>query len=356
MPAAAADAEPPAASSHPRPRQKPRPGKIDVHSHFLPEVYQSALAAAGISQPDGMSAVPAWSAEAALAAMDRLGIATQMLSISSPGIHLDKSGDLAATVRLARQVNEAGADIVRKHPGRFGFFAITPLPDVGTAVAEACHSLDVLKADGIVLETNFHGAYLGNARLAPLFAVLNERAAVVFIHPTSPACPCCAPAGQEAAVHAASAGYPRPMLEFMFETTRTVTDMVLSGVLDRYPNIKVIVPHAGAALPVLAGRVELMAPSLGTVDGKPRPGMRDAMRKLHFDLAGVPVPELLEALLKVADPSRLHYGSDFPFTPVEACEVLLAALDQTPLLEGGLREKAMHGNSAQLFPRLVAAR
>src|SRR5258708_7670521 len=113
----------------------------------------------------------------------------------------------------APRVNEEGALATADHPGRFGLFASLTLPDVDGALAEAEHAFDVLKADGVTLESNHHGIYMGDSRFDPLFAELDRRRAVVFMHPTSPTCPCC---------QAAGLAYPRPMLEFMFETTRAV--------------------------------------------------------------------------------------------------------------------------------------
>ena len=319
------------------------PGKrIDVHTHFLPDYYHDALVAAGITQPDGMPQIPAWSEAAALAAMDRLEVATAMLSISSPGVHF---GDDRAARELSRRLNETAAQLVRARPDRFGFFAVTPLPDVEDAVAEACHALDALGADGVVLETNHHGVYLGDDRLAPLYTELNRRKAVIFVHPTSPSCPC----GASLAL-----GYPHPMLEFIFETTRSVVQMILSGTTARYPDLRIIVPHAGAMLPVIASRVELMVPLLPKRE-EPYPDVRAELRKLHYDLAGAPLPELLGVLLQVADQQRLHYGSDWPFTTLEACEKLARQLDATSLLDAETLRAAMSENARRLFPRLARA-
>jgi len=215
--------------------------RVDVHAHFLPEVYRRALAEAGIDRPDGIKAVPTWSEQLALDTMDRLDIEVAMLSISSPGVNL---GDDQAARALARAVNEEAAALRDRHPGRFGFFASLPLPDVSGAVAELRHSLDVLGADGVVVETNAAGTYLGDPTVEPLYAELSARSCVLFVHPTTPHC----------AEHLALS-YPRPMLEFMFEITRSITDMVLSGALQRHPDMRVLVPHAGAALPVLGPRV-----------------------------------------------------------------------------------------------------
>ena len=324
--------------------------RIDVHCHYVPDFYLAAATTAGRAEPDGIAAMPYWSEADALATMDRLDVRTSFLSISSPGVHF---GDDAAARTLARQVNEEGARLARDNPGRFGLFASTPLPDVDGAVAEVRHAFDHLHADGVVLETNFHGVYLGDERLEPLYAELNARRATVFIHPTSPHCPCCAYEQQNQAAATMALGYPRPMLEFIFETTRTVTNMVLSGVLDRHPHINVIVPHAGAALPILAARVELLLPMLSPPGSPALPSLRAGLRQLHFDLAGAPVPEMLSVLLQVADPGHIHYGSDWPFTPAKVCEMLLAAINDTPLLDNALKQKIMHDNAARLFPRLA---
>lgn len=313
--------------------------RIDVHAHFLPEVYRRALAGAGIDRPDGIKAVPAWSEQLALDTMDRLEVETALLSISSPGVHF---GDDQAASSLARAVNQEAAALRDRHPDRFGFFATLPLPDVAGAVAELGHSLDVLGADGVVVETNTAGTYLGDPSLEPLYTELSARASVLFVHPTTPHC----------AEHLAL-GYPRPMLEFMFETTRSITDMVLSGALQRHSGMRVLVPHAGAALPVLAARVELLLPLLAEPGGPPVPSLREALRELHFELAGAPVDELLRALLAVADPSRIHYGSDFPFTPADTCLTLADLLDHTAALGDGQRAAIYADNTRRLFPRLA---
>jgi 6-methylsalicylate decarboxylase len=315
--------------------------RIDIHAHFVPAFYREALVEAGLSTPDGIRAMPGWDVQSMLRVMDRLGVATAMLSISSPGVHW---GDDAKARALSRRVNEEGRRLVDTYRGRFGFFASLPLPDVDGAIAEASYAFDVLHADGVVFETNQHGMYLGDPKLEPLYTELNRRKAVMFVHPTSPACSCSDRLHQH---------YPQPMLEFMFETTRSIADMVLAGALERAPDLKVIVPHAGAALPVLLERIELLLPLLGQ-EGKPMPSMRDAMRRLHFDVAGAPVPQLLDSLLQVADPKRIHYGSDYPFTPAAACEALLKKIETTSLLDGRTREGIVRTNAHALFPRLDA--
>jgi predicted TIM-barrel fold metal-dependent hydrolase len=315
--------------------------KIDVHAHYIPDMYRDALVAAGQARPDGIPGLPEWNEEMALAAMDTLGVRLAILSISSPGVHF---GDAAAAASLARAVNETGAKIARAKPSRFGFFAAVPLPEIDAAVTETRYSLDHLGADGISLLTNHRGMYLGDERLEPIFAEVEARKSVVFVHPTSPPQPTGGP------------DLAAPVLEFIFETTRSIADLVLSGVLQRFPDLRIIVPHAGAALPVLASRVDMLAPILAEIGNKPNaPRLREALKILHFDLAGVPVEEQLGALLAVADPSRLHYGSDFPFTPLQGCQYLQQQLDTSRNLDAAALNAVFQDNAFRLL-RDVATR
>lgn len=318
---------------------QPRP-RIDVHAHYLPAGYRRAAAAAGHERPDGMPGLPHWDTGAALGMMDGLNIRAAMLSISSPGVHF---GDDGAARKLAREVNEEGAKAVSDHPGRFGLFASLPLPDVDGALAEAAYALDTLKADGVAVETNHHGVYMGDPRLDPLFAELNRRRAVVFMHPTSPTCPCC---------QALSLGYPRPMIEFMFETTRAVVNLLLTGTLDRFPDIRLIVPHAGAAVPVLADRVVGLSPAIGLANPVDPDRAFAALRRLYYDLAGYPLPRLAPALLEIADPGRVFYGSDWPFTPLPIVARLAGEMDGAALFDDATRRRVLHDNALALFPRL----
>jgi predicted TIM-barrel fold metal-dependent hydrolase len=269
--------------------------------------------------------------------MDRLGIATSLLSISSPGIYF---GDEAGARDLAREVNEIGRRAVVDHPGRFGLFASLPLPDVDAAMAEIRHAGDHLQVDGFALLTNFGGTYLGDPAFEPIFRELDRRAARVFLHPTSPAC-----------WEHTSFGRPRPMLEFLFDTTRAVVDLVLNGTIARHTDIEFIIPHAGATLPMIVDRVSVFSRLLDvdvSVDV-----LRD-IRRLHYDLAGFPLPRQLDALLTITTVEHLHYGSDYPFTPEFAAAIAAARLDEAGEVPGSLTE-VLRANTERLFPALGAA-
>lgn len=313
------------------------PRAIDVHAHFLPRAYRESALAHGQEHPDGMPALPEWDADAALRTMDEVGIEVAVLSLSAPGLEF-----LAPPERpmLAREVNRAGAQAVRARPDRFGLLATLPLPDVAASLHEISVAYDDFGVDGVCLHTHADDVYLGDERLEPVMTALDERAAVVTIHPTSPC-------GWEAV----SFGRPRPMVEFLFDTTRAVTNLILSGVLDRHPAIRWVVPHAGAALPALADRIQalqrLVLPPDSAVD------VLAALGRLHYDLAGVPLPRALPALRSLVGPDRLLYGSDYPFTPAATVAALAAALQDTTLLSPEDRTLAFRENATTLLPRLT---
>jgi 6-methylsalicylate decarboxylase len=292
--------------------------RIDVHAHYLPDFYRAALLDGGHEHPDGFPYVPEWSAEEHVAVMDRLGIERSMLSVSSPGV----LGDVA----LAGAVNDAGRRAVVDHPGRFGLLASLPLPDVDAAVAEVGRSFDDLDADGFVLLTNVDGTYIGDESFEALWQELDRRHARVLLHPTSPAC-----------WDHTSFGRPRPMIEFLFDTTRTIVDLILNGTLARFPDVKVIVPHAGATLPLVAERVAAVGAFVA-----PDADVPAGLARLHYDLAGLTSPLHLDALRTLAPVEHLHYGSDWPFTPEPFVVAAAERLGDLP--------DSLGANTEALFP------
>lgn len=316
-------------------------GRIDVHQHFLPPVYADALNRAGLRTVDGGMPVPAWSEGAALEMMDRQGIETAMVSLSSPSAHFLP---LAKRPGLVREINQAGAALVRAHPGRFGFFATLPLPDVAAALVEIAHAFDVLGVDGVILETNVDGHYLGTDLFASVFAELNRRKATVFLHPTSPAC-----------FDAVALGRPAPLLEFPLDTTRTVTDLIYNRTLQTCPDLKVIVPHAGGALPSLAARIAAFA-NLPFISPRPVSEQEafEALQGLYYDVALSGHPVSLAVLRALAPLNHILFGSDWPFTPEMGVARNIAQLE-AGLTPDDLRAVARE-NAERLFPRLAKLR
>lgn len=315
----------------------PLPPRIDVHSHFLPPFYRSALAANGHSNPDGMPAIPPWSREAHLEMMATANVTKSILSISSPGVHITSNASLTRT--LARECNAYAAHMKREQPEKFGFWAALPLPDVeasleeiGRAVEEGC--------DGFGLMTNYAGIYVGDKRFERVFARLNEVGATVFIHPTKPCTHIGHSAGtsqregegdSEEKVDATPLGsqYPVPIFEFLFDTARGVVNLFASGTVDACPNITFIIPHAGGALPPLLTRFiqfSSVVPGGQQLDAAKVRAQLDT--QFYFDLAGFVFDGdeggqgQLKALVDGFGVGweRLMYGSDFPFTQTRFVE------------------------------------
>jgi predicted TIM-barrel fold metal-dependent hydrolase len=137
-------------------------GRIDVHHHVIPPAFVATMQAKGIEKVAG-APLPKWDPQKSIAVMDANGIQTAITSLSAPGVHF---GDgVGQAVELARRCNEFSAGMVAQYPGRFGFFAVLPMPFTAQACAEAIHALDVLKADGVVLLGSTDGHFLGD----PLF-------------------------------------------------------------------------------------------------------------------------------------------------------------------------------------------
>jgi predicted TIM-barrel fold metal-dependent hydrolase len=309
---------------------------IDVHAHFVTDSYVAAATAGGNLHPDGMPGYPSWDAAKHLEMMDDLDIATAVLSMSSPGVHF---GDDAAARVLAREVNCFAAEVARTHPGRFGHFASLPLPDVAGSIEEAGYALEELSSNGVAVHTNHAGVYLGNEAYEPLWSELNMRAAVVFVHPTSAPC-----------AELVSMGRPRPMLEFIFDTTRAVSDLIFSGVLERYPRIRWVFTHGGGSLPLMADRMEMFRRHLlGWDEGAPT--VHELIARLWFDMAGTPFPNQIPALARVVGFERLLYGSDYCWTPSEVVGAQIAQIDeaQPPAGAGGWRDLATL-NAKRLLP------
>ncbi|MDL5159296.1 amidohydrolase family protein [Actinomycetospora termitidis] len=306
--------------------------RIDVHQHLIPTRYRAALDERGLTA--GGWPTPDWDPDAALAMMDRRGIATGVLSISAPGVHF---GDDAAARELARAVNEEHAELVARHPDRFGQFAVLTLPDVEGAVAEAEYALDVLGADGVVLLSNAGGAYLGDESVESLWEILDARDAVVFVHPTAPPGLPMLP------------GLPSPLLDFPFDTTRAALQMATRRVLARHPRLRVILSHAGGFVPFVASR---LAGAARFTDGVSEDDVLDELRSFFVDTALSATPTALPSITAFFPPGHVLYGSDFPFAPESWGVTFDRVLDEAvaeghPVLVGVDRR-----NAEALLPRL----
>jgi 6-methylsalicylate decarboxylase len=307
--------------------------KIDLHVHYLTDAYREGLIGRGESNPDGFP-TPHWDPESHLEAMKNLRITTSMLAISSPHVNF---GDETATKLLARKVNDYGAEVVKKYPGKFGLLASLPLPNVKDSIEEIHYACDILNADGFTLPTNTQGIYLGNPSLDPIFEELNKKSAVVVLHPNKPS----------AVPENVVTGLAIPMMEYFFDTTRTVLNMIFNGITKRFPELKIIIPHAGAVLPIIADRI---APVV-LHDPAFQVDINDELKKFYYDLGGVRLPRQITRILQLVDTDRLFYGSDYPYTPEFMCQKNADMLDQTDVITQEQREAIYFGNASALFAR-----
>lgn len=308
--------------------------RIDVHQHVVPPAYAAWLHAKGASDAAGR-ALPEWSAEGALALMDRHDVATAILSVSTPGVRLDPDPRGADEARAkAREVNEFSARVVRDHPGRFGFFATLTLPDTDGALAELVYAFDVLGAAGVILLANTHGRYLGDPADEPVLAELDRRHAVVLVHPSTlpgPSVP----------------GVPPFAADFLLDTTRAAYRLVQAGAIRRYPNLRIILSHAGGFLPYASHR--LMAALLAEGGRTPAEIFED-FRSFYFDTALSGSPAALPSLLAFAKPERVLFGSDWPFAPDPAVAYFTGQLDAYAALDAAGHAGIDRANASALLP------
>lgn len=242
--------------------------------------------------------------------MDKMNVSKSILSITSPGTYL-KANDNDLANLVTRATNDEIAEICRQHPDRFGFFASLPLPDVEGSLEEIDRALDTLGAYGFAIMTNAQGYYPGDPEMDEVFAKLNERKATVFMHPTG----CCSPGHVD--VPKPLDKYPTPMMEYFFDTTRAVVNLVLSGTVSKYQDLTFIVSHCGATIPPLVERFAAFSASgLLRTEVISSSQVKELFRqRFYFDLAGFPFPDLIHGYLNIGDASRLLYGSDYPYTP-----------------------------------------
>lgn len=313
--------------------------KVDFHSHYLSKTYYEYLNRFEGEKPDDFP-TPKWSPESHLALMNKLGIGFAFLSVSSPNL---SKADKETEIFMVRKINEEGAEIVKSHVDKFGLFANLPLPHVEESVSEAKYDINVLHADGFGLSTNYSGLYLGDPSLDPLMRFFDSVKAVIAVHPVKPAA---LPKGVNGEI-------PIPAMEFLTETTRTFTNMVLHNIFGRYPNIRWIFPHGGAFLTTLSDRMSGFSMQFKSELAKGNPfDFKNDMRHVYFDVAGFSAQKQLHDLLLDVSDRNLLYGSDAPYTPTIACVAQTGSLEASDEIEQSQKENMFTCNAVRLVPRI----
>jgi predicted TIM-barrel fold metal-dependent hydrolase len=272
--------------------------RIDVHRHVSPPSYAAQIK--GIYAKPFPPPLASWTPESCLADMDAAGIELGILSMPArPGMYF---GDADFTRKFCRQCNDYMAELRRLHPGRFGFFAALPLPDVAGSLAELTYALDTLHADGVGVWSSYGQRYLGDPFLAPLWTELNRRNATVFSHPTDSAC----------CVNPVAPTMSETVVEFAADTTRTIGSVVFSGTSTRNPNIKFIFSHGGGLMPYVIDRFhnEMRDPKNVALLTH---GVEYELKRFYYDTAFVSSAEPMNALLRLIPPSHVVLGTDHPY-------------------------------------------
>ena len=313
------------------------PHRIDVHQHILPPAFlaEEREAVLEASQGAPTSLIDEWTPQKAVEDMDKSGVATSVVSISTPGVYF---GDVSQGRRLARACNEYGAQLIQRYPGRFGMFAAIPLPDVEGSLNEIQYALDVLKLDGIGLMTSYGDRWPGDPAFFPVFEELNRRKATVFFHPT--AATCCGNLVPQV---------PRAVIEYPTDTTRCAASLYVNGVLSRCHDINFILSHGGGSLPAFAGRIDV------TVSGRTKPAWPtkaiDEFKRLNYDTAAILNPGAMAPLLKLVPISQILMGTDFPYRSASRA---VSEIRELGLFSEADLQAIERGNALRVVPSLQA--
>ncbi|MBF6022949.1 amidohydrolase family protein [Lysobacter niastensis] len=314
-----------------------RPQRIDVHHHFIPPEYLAELHRLGIHWTGGPP-IPDWNLDIAREVMDRNGIAQAVASVV-PQVYW---GDTVFAARWARHGNEFAASMVQQDPVRFGAFATLPLPDTKATLKEIEYALDVLKLDGVIMFSSFGDQYPGDPAFEEVFQELERRKAIVLIHP------CTAPPG----AIVPKLTIPWGMVEFVLDTTRAVTNLMLSGTLHRYPSIRYIVSHAGGTIPYIAQRLKFSEQIAGVSDNIPL-GTMHYLQKLYYDTALSTSETVMAALRQFVPTSQVLFGSDYPMVPEKVVSGEHSMLMSSRVLDDATRQAIDRDNALALFPRFA---
>ncbi len=327
-----------------------KPFRIDIHHHMFPDFLLKALNEVGVSESGGIK-IAKWSLEDSIKMMDRLEVETAIFALTEPGITPFVGPHPEKAKELARKINEYMAELHERYPQRFGGFAILPLPNLEDAIEEAIYALDVLKLDGIGLLSNYGPEFLGDDKFEPLFAELNKRKAVAYIHPSTPGPHSWRP-------HYIPIDSP---LEFMFCTTRAAANLIFSGTMEKFQDVDFILSHAAGTLPYLKFRLDEF-----WVKYKPGQSFKEEkiteswqsltmppsgyMAKFWYDNCTATSKIVFEAVKDICGYYRMMYGSDYCFASPLIRDNMDAVLNSYGFTE---EEKYLmdRGYAEQLFPR-----
>ena len=311
---------------------------VDFHAHPVPDAFRTGLSLLGIDvlADDGFP-LPQWSAEAHLKFMDEAGIDCSVLSLPSPHIH---HGSDVASLKAARAINDELCVLSAAHPDRFLWTACLPLPYAEGSLQEIRRCLDVLGAAGVKVPTNADGIYLGDPAMDDVMAALNERHALVILHPCR---------AQERPVNVIT-GQVAALYEYPADTTRAVLNMIAHRTMTRFPNIRFLVPHCGSFLPYMLQRFTGVSGILSSMGRMETVDAQAEFSRLWFDIAGDPEPVALDMLRMVAGDDHIVFGTDYPHSPASVILKKKSHFDANPRYDA-VRTKIYAENALRLLDK-----
>jgi aminocarboxymuconate-semialdehyde decarboxylase len=286
---------------------------VDFHNHYYPPAYLDALKqgdstvrltedAAGnpvLHYPGDYNVAVRGhrDIEYRAAELARAGVDTQVLTLTTPGTHVEHP---ARAMILARLVNDAFAKVARESNGRFTALATLPLNDPDASVAELRRAVEKLGLRGAMLFSNVNGVALADEQFEPLYQAANELGAVLYIHPTAPV-----------GVAAMTEYWLMPLVGFPTDTTLAAAHLVFAGVPERYPRISWVLGHLGGTIPYLAERLDRGFHAFAECRARIAQPPSDYLRHFYFDTVNFD-PGALRLALEFAGVDQILAGSDYP--------------------------------------------
>src|SRR6202050_4066647 len=309
-------------------------GMIDVHFHLIPQFYRDAVYEAGRGPAIGR--YPDWSPQLALDLMDKPGIALAITSLAQPGVSFLPAGEASS---FGRRVNDYAADLIAQHPRRFGCFGLLPMHDIDAAISEARYCLEALRFEGISLFASYDEKFLGDPWFGPLMHYLDSCKAVVHIHP-----------GLHPSSRSLALPWPGFMIEYPFDTTRAAVNLLFSGALERFPNIRFILSHAGGTLPYLAWRLSVAPMIDARLKQRSREEIFAGLKTFWYDNALASGAAPMGALSHIANKERIVFGSDWPFCNDRVVTEEVADFTAPDFLPPQTIAMIARDNALKLFP------
>ena len=275
--------------------------RIDVHHHISPPPWVTALKKSKLDSPP----VNNWTPQRSLDDMDRAGVVTAITSPTLPAVGFLGPQEAAD---VARASNEYARKLADMHPGRFGVFALLPMPHVDPTLKEVAYAMDVLNCDGVAFMTSYGDKFLGDPAFAPVMDELHRRKATAYTHPNEPAC-----------CRNLQSSVPSVIIEYGTDTTRTISSLVFSGTSARCKDINFIFSHGGGTLSALTERFTVQVVSFPPFKERGFTGaaVMSELQRFYYDTAQASNPIAMASLTKLVATSQIVFGTDYPYRTSE---------------------------------------